>query len=183
VLGAEGSADAEAASWSALPDTWLSQKLVGSPAACLWDALIATCGTDGGQTSPRPCVAQDAEWVGQHRPIMTWTTYRWWVKKLSTHTAHHQHACGGHGGHNRVMSRAHTESMHTHREHAHTHRDRDRDRHARAHTHQHLINTDTPVNGLWQPLAGCRHHDARQPQCWLPPDCAALAQHAQTVRT
>ena len=88
VLGTEGSADAEAASWSALPDAWLSQKLVGSPAACLWDALIATCGTDGGQTSPRPCIAQDAEWVGQHRPIMTWrTSFWWWVKRLST-TSH-----------------------------------------------------------------------------------------------
>ena len=126
--------------------------------------------------------------------------YKWcvaWWRKNRLHTAHRQpRSClkGTHAQRPRAntaiansITPHHTRTSHT-AHLSHMHRDRaetetaeaeaeaeaetETDKHA--HAHQHLTHTHC----VWQPLAGCRPHEARQPQHWLPPDSVALTQHA-----
>jgi len=91
------------------------------------------------------------------------------VKKPSTHSPPLAGLLGAWRAHRGRVSSVHRDHSHTHT-HSHTHR--------HTHTHTHLTKQGTQINSLWQPLAGCRQHEVRQPQGWLPPDSTALTQHA-----
>jgi len=125
--------------------------------------------------------------------------YKWcvaWWRKNRLHTAHRQpRSClkGTHAQRPRAntaiansITQHHTRTSHTthlphmteterrQRQPRPRQRQRQRQRQTNMHTHTNTSHTHC----VWQPLAGCRPHEARQPQHWLPPDSVALTQHA-----